>query len=111
MEQDITLKAFLKDILEPIIDDCINRSMNKFISVQKSVPPEKSDVMDIQEAAIYLKVSKATVYGYVHDQRVAFYKTGRKLYFRKEDLDKWINRSRRKSYDEISEEAKAYLSK
>jgi excisionase family DNA binding protein len=111
MEPDITLKTFLQEILEPIINDCISRSMNKYIHVLKPDPSEKSDVMDIAQAAEYLKVSKATIYGYVHDQRIPNYITGKMLYFRKVDLDQWINRSRRKSNDEITAEATAYLSK
>ena len=111
MEQDITLKNFLKEILEPIIEDCVTRSMEKYINAVNNAKPSDSKVMDISETAQYLKVSKATVYGYVHNQLIPNYKHGNRLYFRKEDIDQWISKSRRKSYDEINEEATAYLSK
>lgn len=111
MEQDITLRALLKEILEPIIDDCVTRSMDKYITSLNNAKPSDSKVMDLSEAAQYLKVSKVTVYGYVHNRLFPYYKHGKRLYFRKEDIDQWISKSRRKSYDEINEEATAYLSK
>jgi hypothetical protein len=54
MEQDITLKAFLTEILEPIIDDCVTRAMNKYINTMKYDQPPEVAVFDITAAAKYL---------------------------------------------------------
>lgn len=109
MDQNITLHDFLKEMLEPIIDDCVNRAMLNFM---KSLPQESQDesvVFDIDEAAKYLRLTKQTMYSYVHRNQIINYKGGKRVYFRKKDLDAWIERGRRKTQDEIKEEAEKYL--
>ena len=38
-------------------------------------------------------------------------KQGKRLYFRKEEIDNWINKGKVKTHQEISEEADSYLSR
>jgi len=56
MEQDITLKEFLREILEPIIDECLERAMNKYINTKTLEPKDDSGVFDMKETAEYLKI-------------------------------------------------------
>jgi len=47
--------------------------------------------MSLQEACCYLKLKPATLYSYTHKKVLNFYKLrGRKIYFKKEDLDNFI---------------------
>lgn len=51
----------------------------------------QTDMMDITQAAVYLKVSVSHVRNLVRDRRVTFYRKGVKiLQFTREDLDAWI---------------------
>lgn len=109
MEQDVTLKAFLKEILEPIIDECLERAMNKYINSMVLEPKEESDIMDRNEAAQYLKLSNATLYGMTCKRTIPFYKHGHKLYFKKSELEKWLSQGRVKTRDEITEEVSPIL--
>ena len=109
MEQDITLRDFLKEILEPIIDDCLERAMNKYINTMTFEPKDDSGVFDMIETAKYLKISKQTLYGMTSKRALPYYKHGHRIYFRKSDLDEWINKGRVKTQDEIEGEASNYL--
>lgn len=91
MEQDITLKDFLKEILEPIIDECLSKAMNKFINTRALEPADNSSVLDLEEACKYMKLSKQTLYSMTSKRILPHYKQGRHLYFRKDELDQWIN--------------------
>jgi len=91
MEQDITLKDFLKEILEPIIDECLSKAMNKYINTRVLEPVDTSSVLDLVEASKYMKLSKQTLYGMTSKHILPHYKQGRHLYFRKDELDQWIN--------------------
>lgn len=109
MDQNITLHDFLKEMLEPIIDDCVNRAMLKFID---GLPKESHNdpvIYDSTEAAKYLRISKQTLYGYVFYNSIVNYKNGKRLYFRKADLDAWIEKGRRKTQEEINDEAEKYI--
>lgn len=47
--------------------------------------------MSIIEASEYLKIPKNTLYGYTSKNLIPYYKLrGRRIYFKKEDLDKFI---------------------
>lgn len=91
MEQNITLKDFLKEILEPIIDESLARAMNKYINTMALDPPNDSGVFDLEEASRYMKLSKQTMYSFTSKRIIPHYKQGRHLFFRKEELDQWIN--------------------
>lgn len=111
MEPDITLKDFLKEIIEPIIDESVNRAMNKFINSANFDTIDDSGVFDMIEAAKYLKISKQTLYGMTSKRILAHYKHGHRIYFRKNELDEWINKGKVKTQEEIEDEASEYISK
>lgn len=52
------------------------------------------DLIDINEAAELLEVKKSSVYFWTHTKTIPHYKIGRKLWFKKEDLVKWVNKKR-----------------
>ena len=111
MEQDIKLKEFLREILEPIIDDCLERAMNKYINSMALEPKDESGVFDMKEAAQYLKISKQTLYGMTSKRTLTFYKHGHRIYFKKSELDDWINQGKVKTQAEIHAEASSYISR
>jgi excisionase family DNA binding protein len=83
--------------------------MIKFKNGSPPESPDDPDAFDITEAAKYLMLAKPTVYRMVAKRKIIHYKRGKRLYFRKNDLDVWINKGRRKTLDEINEEADQYI--
>ena len=81
----------------------------KFLTRQ--TPSEHPKYLTIDELCEYdpAKRSKATFYGYVHRREIAFTKKGKKLLFLKSDIDAWLQSGRRKTGDEISQEADSYI--
>ncbi|HCY75959.1 MAG TPA: hypothetical protein DHV28_08550 [Ignavibacteriales bacterium] len=111
MEQEINIQSLLREFFEPIIDDCITRALNKYINELRFDKPNESDVLGVDEASKYLKLSKPTIYKLTMDREIPHYKLGKRLYFRKEEIDQWINRGKIKTKQEISDEADEYLSR
>lgn len=111
MEQEDNIRKLLREMLEPIIDDCIARALNKYINELRFDTPTTDNVLGVIEVATYLKISKATVYKLTMDQQLPHYKQGKRLYFRKEEIDNWINKGKVKTQDEINEEVDSYLSR
>ena len=58
--------------------------------------------MDVEEAAHFLRVKPATLYGWVHERRIPFRKHGRRLVFSVADIMSWSGESR---HDEIKQAA------
>ncbi|MDP8269157.1 MAG: helix-turn-helix domain-containing protein [Candidatus Tenebribacter davisii] len=65
----------------------------------------------IEEASEYLDLKISTLYSYTHNRTIPFCKPRRKIYFKIEDLDKFVlgNGSYYKSQEQIEAEAIEHL--
>ena len=51
----------------------------------------QKEQLTLEEAALYLGISKSTLYKLSHTKSIPFYKPGNKLiYFKRADLDNWV---------------------
>lgn len=75
----------------------------------KETQETSKEIMNVQQVADYLSISKQTVYGMTCRMEVPFYKRGKKNYFKKSDIDEWLLATRRKTREEIEMEALTYL--
>jgi excisionase family DNA binding protein len=66
-------------------------------------PADDETPLTIDEAATYLKAAKQTLYHLTSRREIPHLKRGRKLYFLKADLDKWLKSHRKKTVEEIME--------
>jgi excisionase family DNA binding protein len=69
-------------------------------------PKDESEyeLLDIREAAAFLKVSVASLYTRVSRKEIPVSKPGKKLYFDRKELQDWIKFGRKKTSFEISSE-------
>lgn len=72
---------------------------------------ELDQLLTIQQAGEFLKLTVPNLYGYVHRSEIPVCKRGKRLYFSKKDLSNWIKEGRKKTNSEISAEADLYLLK
>ena len=68
-----------------------------------------NELMNVQQVAEYLTLSVQTIYGLVHKMEIPNSKRGKRLYFKRTDIDDWIGQSRRKTVAEIEQEASNYM--
>ena len=66
----------------------------------------KKDVLNFNEAAIYLEVSHSHLYKLTSTATIPAYKpNGKKLYFNRHELDEWLLSNRQASISEVKEQA------
>ena len=70
----------------------------------KEIPQQVDCFLSIDEASIFLKLAKATIYGLVSQNKIPFMKQGKRLYFSKQILTSWIQDGRNKSQEELTAE-------
>lgn len=58
-------------------------------------------LLSIQEAAIFLNLAQQTLYGFTSNRTIPFIKKGKKLYFRKSDLEQWLTDGRKATVKEL----------
>lgn len=72
-------------------------------------PPNAPDLLSIDEAVLLLNLAKPTVYNLVSTGKIPVMKKSKRLYFSRDELLKWLRTGRRKTVEEIEEEARAYV--
>lgn len=60
------------------------------------------DILTLDELSAYLRISKSTLYKLVREGRIPSQKIGRHWRFRKETIDKWMDRRILISNDNLS---------
>jgi excisionase family DNA binding protein len=87
-------KEFLKDALKEVLG-------GKLGAVKEQLP----EILDVQQAAQFLKLKLATLYEKTSRKLIPHFKKGNKLYFHLSELQAWINQGKVKTREEIEGEA------
>jgi excisionase family DNA binding protein len=72
-------------------------------AIQNPIP----HIFDIDDLIAYIgNVSKPTVYRWLHFRTIPSYRVGKRVYFRRNEIDDWLKDKRRKTIAEIVIEAR-----
>lgn len=92
------------------MDEIILKELNelkKLISKQNLL---KKDVLNFSEACQYLDISESHLYKLTSRKQIPhFCPQGKKLYFNRQELDRWLQQNRQDTNDEIEKEATDYI--
>ncbi|MCX6240736.1 MAG: helix-turn-helix domain-containing protein [Bacteroidetes bacterium] len=70
----------------------------------------KKDVLNFSEACQYLDISESHLYKLTSRKQIPhFCPQGKKLYFNRQELERWLLRNRQNTNDEIDQEATDYV--
>ncbi len=70
----------------------------------------KKDVLNFREACLYLDISASHLYKLTSQKRIPhFCPEGKRLFFNRLELDRWLQRNRQLSVGEIEQQASDYL--
>ena len=84
------------DLPEIVVE--ISKKLDLLLSDRITQVKDEDNLMTMEDLRDYLPENPArqTVYAWVNDRKVPYEKYGRRLYFRKSEIDKWIANGRRK---------------
>ena len=85
--------------------DTIERLLQGLVSPSKA----HQDLMNINQASEFLNLSKQTIYQKVSSGTLPFMKRSKRLYFSREELTAYLKAGRKKTNQEIEDEASDYL--
>ena len=86
-----------KNDLENLIQDVVKSTLNR-TELERNI---QDGFLDINEAANYLKIARQTLYGFTSQRLIPFIKKGKRIYFRKSDLENWLLSGRKATKSEI----------
>lgn len=84
--------------------------MEKHIQVDTIAVCHKA-VLTAEEMAWYLGVPIGGLYKLTCKNEIPYYKTGKRIYFKREEMEAWITRNRVKTAEEVAQEAINYCIK
>ena len=72
--------------------------------IKELIKNQNLELLDLNQAAEYLKLKPSYIYSLIHQKKIPYYKPlGKKVYFNKLDLNKWVADSKIKSDAEVEE--------
>jgi excisionase family DNA binding protein len=75
----------------------------------KSKGPNQTEdpnkLLNIEEASVILSLAKSTIYALVSRNEIPYMKKGKRLYFTKSELFDYVKEGRKRTIDEIAENA------
>lgn len=79
-------------------------------SMLENISSQSKEYYNIKEASEYLSISESTLYKLTSSKSISYYQpNGKLILFKKCDLDSYIEKGRKKTYEEIKEEAKSRI--
>jgi len=87
-----------------------NIILEKLSKIESLYLQQPEQILSFIETCSFLGYSKSYLYKLTHSRRIPHYKpNGKKLYFKRTDLEAWLLRNRIKTADEIEQEAIDYV--
>ena len=80
---------------------------------QAPVPEPASKWMDVKELQAYLPDHPAapTIYGWIRNGLIPYYKKGKKLSFKRSEIEEWMNSARQQTEAEMEAAAQDYVNR
>ncbi len=73
---------------------------------------QQKEILTLDDAIIYLQLSKSCLHKVTSNKEIPFYKPGgKKIYFKKSELDAWVFNNKVTSNDELQCDVENYLSR
>ncbi len=108
MEQHLTFDKLTEAVT--MLTKEVGELKRLLIEKQEQTPTDQPEqLLTIQEAAEFLRLSVPTLYSKVSKGELPVMKRGKRLYFSRAELLEYVKAGRKKSNAEIEQEAKAYL--
>ncbi len=119
MEPNPTFEAYIRQLLFPIINEAVETAIARHFSVkiatqqpalhQQAPQQPTTEILDVDGAAALLGLKKTYIYKLTHNRRIPYYTTGKRIYFKRDELVGYVMRIRVKTQDEIEQAANNYL--
>jgi excisionase family DNA binding protein len=85
------------------------KQIKQFIKEQSIL---RKEILTLEEITWYLGLSKSSVYKLTSKREIPFYSPGgKKLYFKKSEIDNWVYESKITPIKEVENEVENYLSR
>ncbi|GDX50892.1 excisionase [Bacteroidota bacterium] len=109
MKESIThLQAFITELVNEAVQVALEQHQETAIT-ELAENNLKSEILNADQAAEFLHIAKQTLYSMTSRRKIPFYKNGKKILFRKGELQEWLNSGKHEQEKNIQREALRYV--
>ncbi len=95
-----------------IILERLDRIENAIEQLSANDPlAQTNDPMDIKALSAYIKTSPSAIYKFTSEGSIPHYKNGKRLYFKREEINEWIFTTKVNTAYDIDKAANEYIRK
>lgn len=104
------LEAFITNLVTEAVQTALQEQQNhlKTLNTERE---QKEEVLNADQAAAFLHIAKQTLYTMTSKRKIPFYKHGKKILFRRGDLEDWLNRGKHNEVTHFSKEGQLFTRK
>lgn len=84
-------------------------SLLRNVSVSDKQSAPVAEVFNLNQAAEYVSLSKSAIYKKTSEKNIPHFKKGKKLYFKRSELDEWLTEDKISTNAEIEAQATNYI--
>ena len=109
MTESIThLQAFITELVNEAVQTALVQRKD-VVKQEQADQQVKAEVMNADQAAEFLHIAKQTLYSMTSRRKIPFYKNGKKILFRRGDLEEWLNSGKREQFSKIQKHGQQYV--
>lgn len=83
-----------KEELQEMISQAVTDALIKKEELEKQQVPKDFEVMRTEGLCKYLKIKRSAVYQLTTYKRIPYFKRGKRVFFRKNEIDEWLRNGR-----------------
>lgn len=93
------------------IDSRLSNIENLLLDIKHNPTSQENEesLLTVEECAVFLKISKSSVYGLIHKRELPVLKKTKRCYFLKSEIIQYLKRGRKKTKIELKTEASSEL--
>ncbi|MEI6754901.1 MAG: helix-turn-helix domain-containing protein [Paludibacter sp.] len=80
-------------------------------NVSESQVSNSDEIMTVDQLAEYLSIARQTIYGKCSAREIPCFKTGKRVYFMKSEINEWLKAGKRETAFEIRQQAADWVRK
>lgn len=109
MKESIThLQAFITELVNEAVQTALEQHQDAS-ATELVENNQKAEVLSADQAAEFLHIAKQTLYSMTSRRKIPFYKNGKKILFRRGDLEEWLNLGKHEQISKIEKDARNYV--
>jgi len=106
MENIILTNVSIDDLARLVAEKVLDLQFKP--ALQEEIP-DPNEYLTIKQACEFLKLAKPTLYALTCKRSIPYFKKGKFVFFKREDLISWMNSGRKKTVEEIKGESDSIM--